>query len=53
MRVSAQLYGYLRWLSRNTLLGTSENDVAMYLLTQRLEQMRQSGYEEGDLIEKE
>jgi hypothetical protein len=31
MRVSAQLHAYLGWLSRNTLLGASENEVATYL----------------------
>jgi hypothetical protein len=49
MNVSARLYAYLSWLSRNTLLGTSENDVAMFLLTQRLEEMRQAGYREKEL----
>ena len=52
MRVSAQLHAYLRWLSRNTMLGASENDVALYLLTQRLEEMRRRGYEEKPLTER-
>lgn len=52
MTVSGPLYEYLGWLTRNTLLGKSENDVATYLLTQRLEQMRQSNYREQTLEER-
>ena len=51
MKVSARLYAYLGWLRRNTMLGSSENDVAEYLLTQRLEAMRQAKYSEPDLLE--
>jgi len=51
MTVSVQLHAYLGWLSRNTLLGKSENDVAAYLLTQRLEQMRQAAYREEGLVD--
>ena len=39
----------LGWLKRNTMLGASENDVAAYLLTQKLEAMRQSKYRDSDL----
>ena len=46
MVVSAELYAYLGWLSRNTILGNSENEVARYLLTQRLEAMIASKYHE-------
>jgi hypothetical protein len=46
MRVSPNLYAYLGILARDTLLGTSENDVAQYVLTQRLEQMQADGYQE-------
>jgi hypothetical protein len=53
MTVSGPLYEYLGWLSRNTLLGKSENDVATLLLTARLEQMRQAGYREEPLEERE
>ena len=49
MRVSSRLYEYLGWLKRNTMLGPSENDVATYLLTQKLEAMRQSEYRDSDL----
>ena len=38
--MSAKLHDYLGILARETMLGASENDVAEYLLTQRLEQMR-------------
>lgn len=46
MRVSRQLYTYLSVLSRNSILGASENDVAEYLLTQRLEAMLIADYHE-------
>jgi len=42
--VSDTLYGYLRWLSENTVLGKSENDVAQEVLTQRLTEMRGESY---------
>ncbi len=44
IRVSAKLHDYLGILAETTMLGTSENDVAEYLLTQRLEQMRREEY---------
>ena len=53
MRISGPQYEFLGWLTRNTLLGKSENDVAAYLLTQRLEQMRQGGYREEPLKERD
>jgi hypothetical protein len=46
MRVSPNLYAYLGILARNTILGASENDVAEYVLTQRLEQMEAEKYHE-------
>jgi hypothetical protein len=49
MRVSANLYAYLTHLKGNTMLGASENDVALYLLTARLEEMRQKEYRERPL----
>lgn len=49
MRVSGRLYDYLSHLSRSTLLGASENDVAAYILTRELEKMRQSNYQEREL----
>jgi hypothetical protein len=51
MTVSAELYYYLEWLTRNTLLGDTPNEVASYLLRQRLEHMRQTDYHEEPLIE--
>ena len=50
MRVSPALHAYLGALARNTMLGASENDVAEYLLTQRLEQMRSENYHERQAI---
>lgn len=37
--VSQRLYDYLGYLARHTVLGTSESDVAGYLLTQQVTQM--------------
>jgi hypothetical protein len=50
IRVSAKLHDYLGILARETMLGASENDVAEYLLTQRLEQMRRENYHEVQSI---
>jgi hypothetical protein len=50
IRVSAKLHDYLGILAETTMLGTSENDVAEYLLTQRLEQMRRENYHETQNI---
>ena len=49
MRVSARLYAYLGYLKAETSLGASENEVALYLLTKRIEEMQQSGYREPPL----
>jgi hypothetical protein len=46
LAVSARLYAYLRVLRQKTMLGASENDVAEFLLTQRLEQMLNEKYHE-------
>ena len=46
MKVSPNLYGYLEILARDTQLGAGPNDVAEYLLTQRLEQMLETKYHE-------
>lgn len=51
MSVSVELYAYLEWLTRNTLLGDSPNEIASYLLRKQLENMRQSDYHEEPLIE--
>ena len=42
LTVSAKLHNYLSFLSRTTTMGASENDVALFLLTRQLEDMRQS-----------
>jgi hypothetical protein len=49
MKVSSRLYAYLTYLKSETSLGASENDVALYLLTQRIEEMQQSQYREPPL----
>ena len=49
VRVSSRLYAYLTFLKNETMLGKSENDVVVYLLTQRLERMRQSNYRDKEL----
>ena len=41
---SAQLYDYLGWLSKNTTLGRSENEVAKQILTDTLSKMRGESY---------
>lgn len=50
--VSQELRDYLGWLSRNTLLGKADTDVASYLLTQKLQEMRLSKYQEETPPEK-
>jgi hypothetical protein len=50
--VSQEFRDYLGWLSRNTLLGKSDTDVASYLLTKTLQEMRRGNYEEVTLPEK-
>ncbi len=52
MRVPANLYRYLGVLSRRTVLGASENDVAQYLLTQRLETMISEQYQRSNTVPK-
>jgi hypothetical protein len=49
-RVPAKLFEYLGILKRDTMLGASENDIAEYLLTQRLEQMRRENYHETQAV---
>ena len=44
---TAQQWAYLGWLSRNTVLGRSEIDVARHILTQRLSEMRGERFEDG------
>ena len=50
--VSQELRDYLGWLSRNTLLGKADTDVASFLLTQKLQEMRRAGYQEETPPEK-
>jgi hypothetical protein len=38
-RISKPMHKYLVFLSRNTVLGHKETDVARYLLTERLKEM--------------
>ena len=42
MSVSAKLHRYLSYLARTTTMGASENDVALFLLTRELENLRQT-----------
>jgi hypothetical protein len=50
MKVSPNLHEYLGVLAQETLLGASENDVASYLLTERLQGLKDAGYpEKGSL----
>lgn len=52
LAISQELRDYLGWLSRNTLLGKADTDVASYLLTQKLQEMRLAKYSEETLPEK-
>jgi hypothetical protein len=51
--VSDRLYEYLRFLSRHTILGRKEVDVARAVLTSRLEQMLEEKYHETHAIPEE
>jgi hypothetical protein len=51
-QMSESQWAYLGWLAKNTTLGRTEKDVAQYLLTQKLQEMRLAHYAEpllGDL----
>ena len=48
--VSVRLYAYLRTLRQRTILRASENDVAKFLLTQRLERMIADKYHENQAV---
>lgn len=39
-----QVWKYLGWLSRNTVLGKTEHEVAKQILIARLAEMRQESY---------
>ena len=43
---SPQLWKYLGWLARNTVLGRNENDVAKQILAAKLSEMRKEDYKE-------
>jgi hypothetical protein len=45
--VSAEQWAYLGWLTRNTVLGRTEPEVARQVLTDRLSEMRQEDYRDG------
>lgn len=45
--VSANLWRYLGWLARNTVLGRNENEVARQVLTAQLAEMRSETYSDG------
>jgi len=53
VRVSPKLYEYLGFLSRNTILGQKETDVARAVLTSRLEQMLREKYHETHAVPKD
>jgi hypothetical protein len=42
-----QVWKYLGWLFRNTVLGKNENDVARQILIERLAIMRREYYQDG------
>lgn len=43
-----RLWRYLGWLSRNTLLGETEGEVAHHLLRQKLTEMRREDYKDPE-----
>jgi len=45
-QMSETQWAYLSWLARNTGLGRTEKDVAQYLLTQKIQEMRLANYRE-------
>ena len=53
IRVSPKLYEYLGFLSRHTILGQKETDVARTVLTSKLEQMLKEKYHEIHAIPKD
>jgi hypothetical protein len=53
MSVSKVFHDYLGLLKRKTILGSSENDIAKYLLIQRLEQMIKDKYHETEVVPKD
>jgi len=45
-QMSTRQWAYLGWLKRNTGLGRTEKDIALYLLTQKIQEMRLAHYAE-------
>jgi hypothetical protein len=45
---SPQLWKYLGWLARNTLLGKNEHEVAKQILTSKLTEMRREEYHDPE-----
>lgn len=46
--VPPQFWRYLGWLSRNTILGKTEHEVARHVLTARLSEMRREDYKDPE-----
>lgn len=46
LSVSTNVFDYLTWLAKNTLLGRDEKEVARNVLTDKLIEMKLSGYRE-------
>ena len=42
-----QVWKYLGWLARNSVLGKNEHEVARQLLVEKLANMRQENYNDG------
>ena len=45
-QLSERQWTYLGWLVKNTALGRTEKDVAQYLLSQKIQEMRLAKYAE-------
>jgi len=45
-QLSERQWAYLGWLTRHTTLGRTEKDVAQYLLTEKIKEMRLAYYVE-------
>ena len=43
-QLSRRQWAYLEWLVNNTGMGRTRKDVAQFLLTQKIQEMRLSGY---------
>ena len=46
-QLSRRQWAYLEWLVNNTGMGRTRKDVAQFLLTQKIQEMRLSGYVES------